>query len=336
MSKAKVLHSGLLLLIVSAGLYLLVNWLSPPSERLFSDYSARLNRVLDISIEPPPSQAALPQISWRDFHGEEPNLNLSLLDSMSLHACGLDQLVFEANSSLGKVASADYRLIWHSQIIQGLNHCISSQQLKPALNQKLKNILALKRRHLAVYWNNYLSQDAAIQRLWQGNTRLTESPTATYRKLSEQLQQLLDIGEQFNQAKTIDANQVLALNKQLASAPSLRALAQELSAASRWLVNISQALQQRQFSCQQHRQDFIILQNILNKVYMPRVQAYLAELDQSLNLLNAPLAELFKQQGLQHLPAAMQQIQADFHQANRQHVKQWQRILNSCGDKSSN
>ncbi len=335
MSKARVLQSGLLLIILSSTLYWIVEWLSPTSDRLFSDYSARLNRVLDISIEPPPNQAALPQISWRDFHGEEPELNLSLLDSISLHACGLEQLVFEANSSLGKVASADYQLIWHSQIIQGLSQCVNSQQLKPALKQKLQNILELKRQHLAVYWYNYLSQDKSIQRLWLGNTRLNTSPAAAYRQLSLQLSQLHSIGQRFTHGQSIDASELLGISKQLSSAPTLRALAQELNSASLWLVTISQALQQRQFSCQQNQQDFSILQNILNKVYMPKIQAYLAELDQSLNLLNSPLSSLFNSQGLDRLPSSMLQLQQNFHRANRQHVQQWQAILNSCDDKSS-
>lgn len=335
MTRAKILKSGLLLGVLLGTLYVIIQWLSPTSERLFTDYSARLNRVLDISIEPPQAQAALPTISWRDFHREEPELNLSLLDSISLRNCNLDQLVFEANSSLGKVASADYRLIWHSQITQGLEQCLNKGQLRPSLNAKLQNILQRKSTHLPSYWYNFLSSEDAIQRLWQGNTRLNDSPLPAYRQVAEQLEQLLAIGQRFTQSQSIDAAQLLRITEQLSKAPTLNALAQELNNASQWLNSISRALEDRQYSCRQQAKQFTILQNILNKVYMPRVQTYLAQLDQSITLLTPPITALFNGQDWNKLVIFIKQVQREFHQANRRHVKQWQVILNSCSGTAS-
>jgi hypothetical protein len=329
MSKKQFILYLFLLSCLAAGSYGVLLWLKPPSDRLFLDYSTRLNRVLSISIKAPSHAPTLPPISWRDSLQVEPELTLSLLDSLALKSCGLDQLVFEKSSSLGKHASADYRLVWHTEFIGGLQTCLSDPQLKQELKTSLTHILETKLAAIDVYWHNYLLNEQSLRHLWISQQRLSVNPLSAYRALALNLQELSHIHKQLNVSNTIDKEQLLSLSERLQKGASIVALLQELNATSAWLNQVSAALASRQFSCHESEDKYQILQNILSKVYTLKVQDYLAELDQSTGLV-LPSVSLLMQQSHPLLLEHALAIHVEFKQANRQHVKQWKLILESC------
>ncbi|WP_163134452.1 DUF3080 family protein [Agarivorans sp. Alg241-V36] len=329
MSKKQLTLYLFILSSITAGAYGVLHWLKPPSERLFLDYSTRLNRVLSISIEAPNHTPTLPTISWRDGLQVEPELTLSLLDSLALKSCGLDQLVFEKSSSLGKHASADYRLVWHSEFIGGLQTCLNDLQLKPELRLSLAHILKTKLAAIDVYWHNYLLNEQSLRHLWISLQRLSVNPLSAYRALALNLQELSHIHKQLNVSNTIDKEQLLSLSERLQKGASIVALLQELNATSAWLSQVAAALASRQFSCHESEEKYQILQNILSKVYTVKVQDYLAELDQSAGLVLPSLSPLMQQSHPVLLERA-HAIHVEFKQANRQHVTQWKLIIESC------
>ncbi|MGY5449382.1 DUF3080 family protein [Agarivorans sp. MS3-6] len=317
-------------LTLAASIYVVINWSTPRSDKLFNTYVARLNRVLAINITPPSRSDALVNFAWRDYQLAEPAVSLSLIDTMGLRQCGLDQLVFEKNSSLGKHASADRQLLWHNQIILSLQHCLQNQAISPALTHSLNAILSAKTQAIHTYWNNYLVNEPSLRHLWTTPHTLNAHPVGAYRSMAGYLSSLQNIHQQFVNQQALDSAMLLAISQQLAKGPSILALLQELHNATLWLNTVSKALKQRAFSCRNNQQTFAILSNVLHKVYIPSVQEYLAQLDQSSNVLILQLAPLLDGQTVQTLLEQTKHAHHAFQQANKDHVKQWQRILNSC------
>ncbi|WP_220721375.1 DUF3080 family protein [Agarivorans litoreus] len=329
MSKKQRVVYSLLALGIGAFSYGLIYWQKPLSERLFQDYSARLNRVLSISIKAPNQTESLPQVYWRSYLKKEPELSLSLLDSITLKHCGLDQLVFEKNSSLGKHASADYTLVWHIDLITGLQTCLANNHLEPQLKASLQHILVTKRAAINVYWHNFLVNELSIRHLWSSQQAIGKNPLPSYRALATNLTELSHIHGELVTSHSINKKQLLQLSEKLQKGASILALLQELNATSAWLNKVTMALDARQFSCQESKADYDILRNILTKVYTVKVQDYLAELDQSANAVLNSLSPLM-QQSHAELLVRVNSIHLEFKQANRKHVKQWMQILDSC------
>ncbi|MDO6762267.1 DUF3080 family protein [Agarivorans sp. 1_MG-2023] len=330
MSRANFFYLLAASVILVACIYSLLNWLAPRSDQLFGDYSARLNRVLNINITAPQTTRTLTPFSWRDYQQPEPLLQLSLLDSVGLKQCGLDQVIFDGNSSLGKHAAADYQLVWHTKIIQGIAACIQGKQLEPKLEDTLTVILNKKIQSVDLYWGNYLVNEQSLRYLWQSDHALRQQPYSAYQSLANNLSYLNKLQQQLIEDQNLDHEGLLALSESFAKGPSIFALLQEMQRSSLWLNEISTALEKLEFNCKNDRKNGIVLKNILHKVYMEKVQGYLAELDQSVRLLLPPLTALYHSQKSSFLLMTTKKIHLDFQESNRQHVKQWQLILDSC------
>ena len=82
----------------------------PQAEDVLYDYSERVHNALELDA-PSDYQHSLPTYPRRrDLRLEQSDLRIGLLDLVSLDRCGLEKLVAERNSALGKVMPASQQL----------------------------------------------------------------------------------------------------------------------------------------------------------------------------------------------------------------------------------
>ncbi|WP_432453066.1 DUF3080 family protein [Agarivorans sp. QJM3NY_29] len=173
--------------------------------------------------------------------------------------------------------------------------------------------------------------EISLRQLWTRRDRLSQTPSGAYRKLAERIKHLASYQTVLQNGAALDEAALLLQLKQLDQSPSIFSLFSELNRATIWLKSISESLKHAEFRCvSSNQQQYKILDNVLNKVYMAKVQRYLAELDQSASVVNIALAQLYHAPSFTTLISKTQLIQQRFHQANRQHVIQWQEIIASC------
>src|SRR3990167_4555973 len=76
---------------------------SDPAQSLMDDYTSRLSRTLVLEIEAPAPLDLQPLPSITTTRADIADSSISLVELVATRACGLDLLLGERNSSLGKV-----------------------------------------------------------------------------------------------------------------------------------------------------------------------------------------------------------------------------------------
>ena len=303
----------------------------PHTESLLADYQSRLSRVLHIPVQPLQKQtlSALPEIQQLSLH--IPTVNIDLLELLALAPCDLEVLVAERNNSLGKVMADSSLLQYELQLLVKLGNCLNSPhlvaQLPAELQGKLTQIYQQKQQQLALVLANFLSRDPTLRQQLGGSQRgiATEqgglAPTLHAIEQLRQLRRHIAAGD-YVAASQININSALGqlYQSQLLAdlQHSLRLTATVFNTVNTLLLPIS--------STQLCKVDPTVRDNLLQQIFIGRVQSELARIDGMAQQLLPPLLDLY-----QHHPlhASVQQRFAqpmqDLQQQLRQHVKFWQR-----------
>ena len=133
-------------------------------DKLFDNYQQRLARVLntDIAQQPVPAYAALAEP--RDLKQSLPDLRLDLTDTLATRHCGLDTLIGERNSSLGRVYSASKQLSYELRFLNQLQHCLAQSWDDTALLAQLQQVYQHKQNSVHVAFNNMLLTDDTLRK----------------------------------------------------------------------------------------------------------------------------------------------------------------------------
>ncbi|GGC79946.1 DUF3080 domain-containing protein [Marinobacter halophilus] len=322
------------------------------AEPMMDEYLERLGRVLDT---PPvailtdlPDASIIPRRRERVL--EMPDLELGMLDFMSLYGCELQYVVGERNSVMGQVMQPLNRLRYEVRFIRAAEDCLA-QMDDEGLEQILLSAIESKRASLPVaVWNAtwgveeverlltlskgyypVASESNPVSDLVRDLDHLNQAVAALS---AEQLEvSLEDIGRihQRWQAE-FRAGQIIN---------SARLLIAALNAGTE---TIKARLDKRPL-CQNERPNAQseIVRNFFFNIYVGEVQPYMSDVSRGRDSLILALAELADQQrGV--MPASFEQWyqrhlsdQADtslwrqLDQAMMQHTRHWQELLGQCG-----
>lgn len=122
-------------------------------ESMLDEYVERVGRVLEISpqLTVVPVAPALPRL--RDRVREVPAINASMGEFFGLYGCGLQHVIGERNSSLGRVMHPASRLDYELRFLIAAERCAEEVD-REALVERLHEMIALKRAALTdVTWN---------------------------------------------------------------------------------------------------------------------------------------------------------------------------------------
>ncbi len=344
-----------LLLLISLPLMLL-SGCTPAPAALFDDYQQRLARLLPLPpLEPNTvaieDYASLPAV--RDVLLQLPDIRLDLLDLIAIRHCGLQSLVAQRNSSLGKVMSTANQLGYELELLQQLKPCLTHPSLDLKLQQQLQAFYQQKLMALPKALHNLLLTDQTLRQQLQGSQRwlaLGAAHTTTdtlfaLQQLVKLKQQALAIShaadaplKQFGQTRhmnlllTADINQALAL---LYQGQLLADLQYSMRQSNLQLQQLNQRLATVDLTnwCvkAQRNGQSDILNNVFGQIYLGRVQPYLAQLDSINHQLLPLLTQLYQDSPFQALLVNRFTAPADkLRQHLSTHVRWWQQVQQQC------
>lgn len=300
------------------------------------DYQQRLQRVLGLPSPTPvatttavfPAKSALQQ--------PLPDLRIDLLDAFATRRCGLDQLIAERNSSLGKVFTASKRLHYELRFLAVLEHCLQ-QDWDTALKGQLQQFYTQKQQSIGSAWSNMLQTDDTLRKRWLASNRsLTPGDATGFTESLGALQQLLDLQhaiqrEDWLTASQIDPEQALAT---LHRYRFLSDLQFSLRSANQWFASVNPALlaiDPGSLCPRGNNEQLTILGTVFRKYFINEVQAYLAELSRYQQQSWPLIAELYQDSAMLAALTDRYASQAEqLQQQLLQHVAWYQQLNQRC------
>lgn len=328
---------GMPVSILMGALLALSGCAEPDSKATLTDYQQRLNRVLQ--LENISVQAVSPDTLPRPSELKQPlpDIRMDLTDAWASRECGLDQLVGERNSGLGRVFQPSKQLNYELRLLARLQHC-QEQQLSETLQQQISDWRAQKEQSAVLAYHNMLLSDDTLRQQWHSSSkRLIPAQTNGFIESTGALKNLLNLqqlihAKAWQHAAEVDIEQSLAI---LHQHDFLARLQNSLRFSAAWFEQVNpQLLAIAPASlCQNGRntQQLTILSTVFSKFFIANVQAHLAELrrfnDESWPLI----AQLYRDTPL--FPALQQRYQQPAAQLQQQlilHVNWWQQLNKQC------
>jgi hypothetical protein len=322
-------------------------WSEP--ESMMDEYLTRLSRVLDVEAGETqnPVVPLLPRP--RERRAEIPEMDINMLDFLSLYGCELQVVVGERNSIMGRVMTPLNQLRYQQRFIRTAQTCLPKID-EPDLKATLKKAIRHKREVLPAYlWNAIWADEPMAELMTRSKGRFTVESNAS------QVNQLLQ-----------DLDHVSQMTSQILSGNSLTSVSAMVDIHQRWVFNhqpgqlinsarlligrlnagtsmIQQRLKARPLCYQgkQNKQSRRV-EGMFKHVYIDRVQPYIASVSQSEEKIFSRLASLAElQQSV--MPAGFKPyyqkvINAEnknslwqrLDSAVSQHTKAWQQLLSQC------
>uniref|UniRef100_A0A486XT87 DUF3080 domain-containing protein n=1 Tax=Rheinheimera sp. BAL341 TaxID=1708203 RepID=A0A486XT87_9GAMM len=307
-------------------------------DKVLENYQQRLARVLNTELPDNtlPGYALLAEP--RDLKQPLPDLRLDLTDTFATRRCGLDTLIGERNSSLGRVYSASKQLSYELRFLSQLEQCLNQSWDNTALLQQLQQVYQQKQDSVHIAFSNMLLTDDTLRKELLGarsSLPLTNvsGQSETWQALTalSQLKQFIS-AQNWQAASSIDIEQQLQLLYQYNFTGrlqhSLRQSGHQLKQLNLMLAGVKteQLCQPRQ-----DKQQLDILANIFNKYFIAQLQQYTVNLQQYQQQLWPLLAVLYQDTPL--LQPLQQRFEGNYQVMREElssHVKWWQQLNRQC------
>lgn len=321
--------------IVGLWLMLSLSGCQRQPETLLDDYHARLQRVLGVQLQPredPFVKSELPGLpEVRAISLATQPATIDLTDMLALDVCDLETLIAQRNSSLGKVqtdaALLHYELDFHVKLERCLTTPALANQLAPELKQKLQQIQRQKQQDLPAHFANLLSRDQTLRQQLSGSQRGISAEQGGLAETVQALKQLnllkshLD-KKDYAAARDIPINSVLGV---LYRTQLIADLQHSLRLSEQFFYALAEPLALIPAAKLCHA-DSEIRENLLQQIFIGRVQKELARVDGIAAELIPALMQLYQQHPLQQsVIQRLQEPQLRLQQHLRQHVAFWQR-----------
>lgn len=300
------------------------------------DYQQRLNRVLALNT-PAPAPAASPAFPAKSALQQPlPELRIDLLDAFATRSCGLDMLIAERNSSMGKVFTASKRLNYELRFLASLQNCLQQRWPEP-LQSQLTEIYQQKQQSISIALNNMLQTDDTLRKRWlAANRGIAAGSNNGFTESLGALQQLLDLKQaiarqDWYSASQVDPEQALAT---LYRSAFLSELQFSLRYANSWFAAVNPALLKldpASLCPRGQTEQLTILSTVFRKYFIGEVQAYLAELSRYQQQTWPLTAELYQDSQMLAVLTERYATQAEqLQQQLLQHVAWYQRLNQLC------
>ena len=305
---------------------------------LMDDYTSRLSRTLALEIKDPAPLDLQPLPSITTTRADITETSITLVELVATRACGLDLLLGERNSSLGKVMTPSQRLKYELAFLKQVQPCLNNPDIAPDLQQKLATIASDKATQIDKHWQNFLQQDETLRQQLHPYRNLSEPDSvAGVAETMQALHSLLALKKsivQQNWQQASDINPELALEA-LYKANTLSQLQQSLRFSQNWLQSLNQQLDRVDLTAQcpagKSSDKAEILNTILLQYFIGKVQVYLAQVDGTYQQLHPLLLQLYQSTAL------AQSIQQRFEVPNtalkaelKRHVIWWKEVQQKC------
>lgn len=113
---------------------------SDPALSLMDDYAARLARTLELEFQDPAPLDLQPLPSITTTRADIAETSITLVELVATRTCGLDLLLGERNSSLGKVMSPSQRLKYELEFLKQVQPCLTNPAITPDLQKNSQGL----------------------------------------------------------------------------------------------------------------------------------------------------------------------------------------------------
>lgn len=322
-------------------------------ESMMDEYMIRLARVLeqDGPVSTLPTLTKLPSKKERTLN--IPEIDVNMLEFLSLYGCELQVVVAERNSILGRVMLPINRLRYEIRFIQSAKLCLATIDdsktadiLQKAIAQKITTLPA-------VFWNAIWSTEEIEQLLTYSKGYVPVDATSI-NTIKTGLQDLLELKNQIDN-KTFDINleQLGTIQQQWLYSHVAGKLLKSAQLLTLRLNEATSIIDERLMAkplCYKQRAtpQAEIVRSFFFNIYIAKVQPYLAKVSQQgesifllLNKLAALQGDNVTSDEFQRYQQRYLDTQSRFgiwqklHQAIQLHTKAWQRLLDQCGMRPS-
>lgn len=311
---------------------------SDPAISLMDDYASRLGRTLALELQDPAPLDLQPLPAITTTRADIADSSISLVELVATRACGLDVLLGERNSSLGKVMTPSQRLKYELAFLKQVQPCLNNPDIAPDLQQKLAAIASDKAALIDKHWQNFLQQDETLRQQLHPYRSLSEpNSVAGVAETMQALHSLLALKKsivQQNWQKASSINPEKALEA-LYKANTLSRLQQSLGFSQNWLQSLNQQLEQLDLKAQcpagKSSDKAEILNTILLQYFIGKVQVYLAQVDGAYQQLYPLLEQLYQDTAL--APSIQQRFEVpntELKAELKRHVIWWKTIQQHC------
>ncbi|RVT47129.1 DUF3080 family protein [Rheinheimera sediminis] len=311
---------------------------SDPAQSLMDDYASRLSRTLALELQDPAPLALQPLPSITATRADIAATSITLVELAATRACGLDLLLGERNSSLGKVMPPSQRLKYELAFLQQVQPCLTNPDIAPDLQQKLSGLAFDKTAQIEKHWQNFLQQDETLRQQLHPYRNLSEPDSvAGVAETMQALHSLLALQKsivQQNWQQASSINPELALEA-LYKANTLSQLQQSLRFSQNWLQSLNQQLEQLDLKAQcpagKSSDKTDIFNTILLQYFIGKVQLYLAQVDGTYQQLYPLLQQLYQGTALaQPISQRFEVPHTELKAELKRHVVWWKEIQQQC------
>lgn len=301
-------------------------------------YSQRLQNYTDITLPKAHFDLSLQAPSKSVFKQNLTEFSINLREFYAFQDCGLNQLVAQRNTALGKMQFPSARYAYESQLVIQLKECakILNNKGEAALTAKLDQWTLEKERQLPISWANLITQsDEIYTHLSANNGFISAKANDNYLASKQGLKFLLSSKDKH----PVDLTQLENHLQQLANSPLIaRAwrtqllIAQKLNHISPLLIEY---MQNNQCQTLQDKNSIEIMQNIFRKFFAENIQALAGELNKyhyqlsplvEQLILSPHFNESFKNYLRQHNTVSYEV----YKQSMQTHIGLWQDIFALC------
>ncbi|MGI5310449.1 DUF3080 family protein [Rheinheimera sp. WS51] len=306
-------------------------------EAALKDYQQRLNRVLKQQHKPISLAPVEPLVAVRDLKRSPSDIRINLSDAYATRQCGLDQLIGERNSSLGRLYSPSKLLNYELRLLTALENCLQHTWQDSQLESSLQQAYNEKQADIHNAWQNMLQTDSTIRKELLGSSKTLALQAAGFTETWQALSQLQQLkthidNKNWSQASAINIEQQLQLLYQY---NFIGRLQYSLRVSSQQLAQLNSLVQANTAPSlcpnQRETEQLTILANVFQKYYLAKVQVYLGQLDQFQQQLAPLLTSLYKQSQL--YPMIEQRFitsHTTMRQQLKDHVTWWQHLSRTC------
>ncbi len=337
--------------LACALLVLLLAGCNPFSEArpMMDEYVERVGRVLETEpalSEIPPSEQ-MPRRRNRVL--PMPELELGMLDFLSLYGCELQYVVGEKNSVMGRVMQPLNRLRYEIRFIRAAGECLDTVE-DEELQDVLEQAIASKRESLPIaIWNATwgVEEVETLFTLAKGEYPVeTKGPLSDLARDARQLNKA--VAALLEQNLEVDLGFWGGVHQRWQAEYRAGQLINSARLVTTRLLDASRLIQQRLntrplcLNGKPNNQSDIV-QSMFFSVYIGKIQPYLADLRRARTDLIEPLSELATMQE-EAMPEEFQEwsrfalalqgpesVWANLDSAVERHTKAWQTLLEQCG-----
>ncbi len=326
-------------------------------QAMLLDYVSRVENVTDweTAADVAFESGLLRYPDRRDRRLPLADVRIGMFEFLGLIQCGLQEIVGERNSGLGKVMPVSQQLIYEHRLLVSARQCRRQLEAKGsnlfALQQTLDEIVAIKTADLPrAYWNATFGSPEFEQMFSLAAAPLpVDAAGAQTAEIERALEHLTSLGNRLGDATLelesapLEAHYKALTSRRMAAEllGALDLLRHHLDAAAR---AIETRLEKRPL-CYDGRPSpkGRILSNVFRKYYVAQVQPYLASVHRQSRAWLEPVNRLAEAQRPQMTPAfadyfeaqlslvARDALWARYERSLHRHTEAWQAVLGQCG-----